>query len=160
MVSRARLALLVVLASSAGCPALSSGEPPALTVDNRDETQYRLTVFAVPDVDHRTDVAFRATTEAGDRRYVGLADLQSGAPYADVTLADAGGHRRHLPVPPASNVTVSVDEWNPGAAWGYLLERDDESLVAADVITCERYGQEARATVTDGFRKRWTSSCP
>lgn len=158
---RTALALLVALLTVlAGCTALTTGEPPTLTVDNRDETRYRLTVFALPNVDDPTDVTFRATTEAGDRRSVGLADLKSGAPYRNVTLpADADGSQ-HLAVPAASNTTTTVDAWDRGAAWGYVLERvDDESVVGVGVVTCERGGQHANVTIADGYVRRSSRSC-
>ena len=67
---RPRVALPIILAIlvfSAGCAALPSGDPSTLTINNQDETQYRLMVFTVLDADDPTDVTFRATTESGER---------------------------------------------------------------------------------------------
>ena len=152
--------ILAILVFSAGCAALSSGDPPTLTINNQDETQYHLMVFTVSDADDLTDVTLRATTESGERRYVGLADLQSGAPYSNVTLIESTAESRNLSVPPTDNVTTEVTEWKSGDVWGYLVEdAGNESLVAADAIDCERYGQEVRATIADGFRTRWMATC-
>jgi hypothetical protein len=157
--SRSILAVVALLAVTAGCATLSGG-PPAMTVDSQDDTRYRLHVFAVADADGRTDVAFRATTDDGARRYVGVADLQSGAHYANVTLAEEAVHRRQFTVAPAGNVTATVEDWEQGTVWGYVLETPaNETLVGADAVDCERGGQTYHLTVADGTRERWSSTC-
>jgi hypothetical protein len=158
---RTALVLLVALLTVlAGCTALTTGDPPTLTVDNRDETRYRLTVFALSTVDDPSDVTVRATTGAGDRRSVGLADLKSGAPYRNVTLPAGADGSHQLAVPAASNTTTTVDAWDRGDAWGYVLERtDDESVVGVDVVTCERGGQRASVTIADGYERRSSRRC-
>ena len=158
---RVSLLILVVLSTIlVGWTVLSPDEPPRLTVENQDKTRYQLTVFTAPNADSPTDVTFRATTEAGDRRYVGLADLQSGATYYNVTLAGDEVRSRHLTVRPTSNTTTTVETWEPGNTWGYVVEgNDDESIIGSDVITCEREGQRAHVTIVDGFQEQWTTHC-
>jgi len=160
---RVSFTILVVLSTILiGWTVLSPDEPPRLTVENQDETRYQLTVFTAPNAGSPTDVTFRATTEAGDRRYVGLADLQSGATYYNVTLAEDEVRSRHLTVRPTSDTTTTVEAWKPGNTWGYIVEGDDnESIIGSDVITCERERQRAQAQVTivDGFQEQWTTHC-
>src|SRR6056297_480538 len=112
---RVSLLILVVLSTIlVGWTVLSPDEPPRLTVENQDETRYQLTVFTVSNADSPTDVTFRATTKAGDRRYVGLADLQSGATYYNVTLTEDEVRSRQLTVRPTSDTTTTIEAWKPG----------------------------------------------
>jgi hypothetical protein len=163
-VQRPRLpsALLVVLlvAALGGCTALSGGGPPTATVENRDDATYRVTAYAVPDVEHPTDVTFRATTADGDRRSVDAAALQSGAAYRNVTVVDEA-RSQQFTVPPNGNASATIDVWNGSTATVYVVETIDgnESLVGGEVVTCERGGQEHRLTVVDGAKKRTSSTC-
>lgn len=150
---------VVLLASLAGCTALSSSASPSLKIVNQDATQYHLMVFTESEADSRTDVTFQATTGTGDRRYVGLAELQSGTPYSNVTLVESTVQRRNLSVPPIGNATTDIEEWESGDVWGYIIENSTGSLVAADVITCQQDDQSVRATISDGYREGWTASC-
>jgi len=158
---RVSLLILVVLSTIlVGWTVLSPDEPPRLTVENQDKTRYQLTVFTAPNADSPTDVTFRATTEAGDRRYVGLADLQSGATYHNVTLAEKEVRSRQLTVRPTGDTTTTIEAWKPGNTWGYVVEAgDNESIIGSDVITCEREGQRAQVTIVDGFQEQWTTHC-
>ena len=136
-------ALLVVLlvAALGGCTALSGGGPPTATVENRDDVSYRVTAYAVPDVQRPTDVTFRATTEDGDRRSIDAGALQSGAAYRNVTVVDEA-RSQQFTVPPNGNASTTIDVWNRSTATVYVVETTDgnESLVGGEVVICERGG--------------------
>lgn len=159
---RPPLALLVVVlvATLAGCSVLSVGGPPTVTVENQDDATYRVTAYAVPDVDRPSDLTFRATTEAGDRRSIDAGALQSGAPYRNVTVAGAARNQRFT-VSPRSTISTTIDVWNASTATVYIVETTDgnESLVGSEIITCKRGGQEHSLTIADGFKKRASSTC-
>lgn len=156
------LALLVVLlvATLAGCSALSGGNPPTVTVENQDNATYRITAYAVSDVDRPSDVRFRATTEDGDRRSIDAGSLQSGSPYWNVTVAGPA-RSQQFTVSPHATISTTIDVWNASTATVYIIEATDEneSLVGGEIVTCQRGGQEHSLTIADGFKKRASSTC-
>lgn len=154
--------LVVVLAVSlAGCASLSADEPPSLTVENRDDAEYRLTAYAVPNVDDPTNVTFRATTESGDRRDVDAADLRGHAPYRNVTLAEDGAQSQQYIAPPNESLSTTVDVWSQDTTVVYVVETTDgnESSAGARVSICEGSGQKHQLTISDGSITKWSVTC-
>lgn len=154
------LLLLLLTVSIAGCTGDSFEDDPKLTVHNTDERRYNLTVFTVQNIDAPTMMTFRATTADGTRRYVGLTDLQSGAAYHNVTIAQNGVDRRQLPVPSTENVTTTIEEWNTSVAWGYIVTAPaNDTVVGIDVMACNHGGQKYQVTIENQMRTEWSSVC-
>lgn len=133
-----------------------------MTIHNEDDIQYRLAVHIVPDVNTRNEIAFRATDAGGERRYTSPGDLRSGATYRNVTVSHENSSRAIHTVAPAATTSVTVDEWNRGAAIAALIETTDgsSSLIALNVMTCERASQTMSITVDAGEQTKTSSQCP
>jgi len=162
MRSRSVLALAVVLAVAlSGCSALSDPGSPYLSVENRDDAEYRLAVYVV-DVDDRANLTFRATTADGTRTTVGASDLRNGTGYRNVTLDAAGADSQRITIRGAANTSASINMWQPGDATVYVIETADgtASLVGAYAITCDLREQDHEMTIEDGTLTRRSATCP
>lgn len=153
------LVLLVILI--VGWCFLSPEEPLTMTVENQDDTQYRLTAYVVPDADGAADVPIRATTEDGDRRYVAPSDLQSGAPYRNVIVEENEIRSQQLVVPPTGSISTTVEIYKSGSPMIYIVESTDgnESLIGIEFVTCEGDARDHHMIISDGFKTRWAATC-
>jgi hypothetical protein len=159
---RLAVALLVALVTLAGCAALSPTGAPLLTVDNRDDTEYRLSVYALPDVENPGDLTVRATDGNGDRRSVSPADLRTSGSYRNVTLEGTDVTPRHITLRAAANTSAAINVWNPGDATVYVIETTDgtASLVGVHVVTCGTNDQEHATTIANGTIDDRSMTCP
>lgn len=133
------LALLLVV--TAGCVSPLQGSPPESTVENRDETSYRVVVYTTTDDIHEK-TGFYATTETGERRLVGFRDVVFSHGYRNVTIADeTGTTMERFTVEANSTATRTIDGWEQGDQTIYLVETLDGELVFAKLVECEKQGQ-------------------
>lgn len=162
---RSRIVLLlltVVLVGSLVCwMGFSPADPPTLTVENQDSVQYRLTVYAVPNVDGVNDLRFNATTKNGSRHTVPFTYLQSGAPLSNVTVIEEATRSQQRLIPANGNFSTTVEIWNPGMTTVYVIETTDgtESLIGLEVDFCENGGQKHQITIANGFVPQSSSIC-
>ena len=144
------------MAIMGGCSLLSDRGAPFLTVENRDESEYRLAVSVVG-VDDRGELSFRATTGSGDRTSVSAADLREPGGFRNVTLDADGARSQEKTVPAARQTgdarrtTFAINMWDPGEATVYVVETgEDGSLVGIHVVTCGLRDQDHAMTIEDG----------
>lgn len=156
------LVAAVLVLTLGGCQAFQSSGVPAVTVENRDDRQYRLTAYAVPDANTPRAVPFRATTPGGERRYVSPDELQSGVTYRNVTVTADGNRSKRVEIAPTDTTATTIDPWTPGDTIVYVVETvdDREALVALEVINCEQSGQEHSLTLQSETKQNATATCP
>jgi len=159
-----RVVLLVVVAAVAlsGCSALSPTGAPLLTVDNRDDAEYRLAVYVLPDVDDPAGLTFQAVDASGDRRSLAAAELRGNASYRNVTLDAEGADVSRVTVRSGATTSAAINVWEPGDATVYVIETTDgtASLVGAWVITCGTRDQEHGITIANGTIDGRSTVCP
>jgi hypothetical protein len=154
--------VVVALVTLAGCSVVSPTGAPLLTVENRDDTDYRLTVYVLLDSGSADNLTFRATNTVGANRSVGAAALRGNTSFRKVTLdADAAAVNR-VAVRGGGNTTAAINTWDPGATMVYVMETADEtaSLAGVQVITCGSRDQEHRFTVAGGAITGRSLTCP
>jgi hypothetical protein len=158
---RKAVALVVVAVTMAGCSAVSPTGAPILTVENGDDTDYTLTVYAVPDVDDRDGVTFEATTADGERVSVGVAELRDAAGYRNVTLDAENASDQQITVRASTNTSAAINLWEPGDATVYVIDTGtaDDSLVGVHVVTCGDRDQEHGITIADGAISDRAATC-
>lgn len=155
MVSRQTGLLLAVLVALSGVSVVGAevvDAPPTLTVENDDDTTYRVTAYTA---DSRADALltnFRVTTPNGDQRLVTYSQLVWPEDYRNVTVTDAVPTQR-IPVPPNEDVETRVDVWEPGDVTIYILEDlgADETHVWSRLDTCTDRQQEHTIRLGDGY---------
>ncbi len=158
---RKAVALVVVVVTLAGCSAVSPTGAPILTVENGDDTDYTLTVYAVPDVDDRDGVTFEATTAAGERVSVGVMDLRDADGYRNVSLDAENASGQQVTVRASTNTSAAINLWEPGDATVYVIDAGeaDGSLVGVHVVTCGERDQEHEITIADGAISDRAATC-
>lgn len=155
------LAVVVALVLS-GCSALAPTGAPLLTVDNRDDAEYRLAVYVLPGVDDPAELTVRAVDASGDRRSLAVAELRGNGTYRNVTLEADGAEMSRVTVRSAATTSAAINVWEPGDATVYVIETTDgtASLVGAWVITCGTREQEHGITIANGTIDGRSVSCP
>jgi hypothetical protein len=158
---RVLLVAVVAIAALAGCSALSPTDAPLLTVDNRDDVEYRLTVYVLSDHAGADDLAFRAIDDDGTNRSVGTSELRGNASFRDVTL-EGDAVVSQVTVRAGATTTAAINAWSSGVTTVYVVETTDgtASFVGVEVITCESRGQEHELTVADGTISGRSLTCP
>ena len=156
------LGTVVTLVALAGCSALSPTGAPLLTVDNQDDAEYRLTVYALSDPGDADGLRFLATDAEGDNRSVEAAALRGNTSFRNVTLdADSDVTSQEV-IRAGSTTTAAINIWESGDTTVYLIETADEtaSLVGAQVVTCGSRDQEHALTVSNGTISGRSVTCP
>jgi hypothetical protein len=156
------LVAVVALVVLAGCTALSSTGAPLLTVDNQDETEYRLTVYTLSDPGDADSLTFRATDAEGDNRSVETAALRGNTSFRNVTLHTDPDAASRVTVRAGTVTTAAINIWDSGAATVYVVETADgtASLAGVQVIPCGSSDQEHELTVADGTISGRDVTCP
>jgi hypothetical protein len=149
--------LIILLIVFSGYVLFATGEPepPALTVENQDNTTYSITAYAFSTLD---DVAFRATTDNQSRRMIGNPTVYGG--YRNITAVNEERSSR-FSVSPRSNSTREIAVWNSSVTLVYIVENTDgnESVLFGGVVNCERGGQEHRFAIADGSLEQGSFLC-
>jgi hypothetical protein len=156
------VALVVAVVLLAGCAAVQPTGVPMLFVDNTDETEYRLSVYVLPELEDPDAVTFRATDADGDRRSLRVGDLEGDGSYRNVTLADTDADSRRITVDPGRTTAAAINFWESGDATVYVIETTDgtDSLVGVYVVTCGSADQEHAVTVANARITDRSTTCP
>ncbi|WP_254764001.1 hypothetical protein [Natrinema marinum] len=125
--------------------------PPTLTVENEDDTTYRVTAYTVEDRQTALLTNFAITTEDGDRRLATLSQLIWPEGYRNVTVADDGIPSQQVTVKPGDEATTTIDGWTPGNVTVYIVEDvgNNETHVHTDIETCPERQQEHHLTLEE-----------
>ncbi|WP_049915453.1 hypothetical protein [Haloferax mucosum] len=146
MVSRTAtvLAALVLLSGLSIVAGAVIDSPPKLTVENDDNTTYRVKAYTVESAERAMVTNFMVTTEDGERRRATLSRLVWPGEFRNVTLADEGVPRQQITVEHGETVTTTVEAWTPGNVTFYIVEdlKNNESHVYTRVKTCTKREQE------------------
>jgi len=154
MVSRQTGIFLAVLVALSGVSVVG-GEvidgPPTLTVENNDDTTYRVTAYAVDSRDDALLTNFRVTTPAGEGRLVTFSQLVWPDDYRNVTVTDPVPSQE-VTVPPTEDIETTIGIWEPGDVTIYIIEdADDEAHVWSDLNTCSDRNQDQTIRLRDGY---------
>ena len=155
MVSRQTGLLLAVLVALSGVSVVGGGAvdaTPTLTVENGDDTSYRVTAYTADDVDDALLTNFRVTTPTGDEQLVTFSQLRWPQGYRNVTTTDSIPTQR-VTVGPNETLVTNVRPWEPGDVTMYLIEDvgDNETHVWSDLKTCTERQQEHTIRLRDGY---------
>lgn len=94
------LASLVLLSGLSVAAGAVIDAPPILTVENEDDTTYRVTAYTVEDRQTALLTNFAITTEDGERRLATLSQLIWPEGYQNVSVADDGIPTQQVTVEP------------------------------------------------------------
>lgn len=159
---RVLLVVIVALVALAGCSLVSPTGAPLLTVDNRDDAEYRLTVYVLLESGSVDNLTFRATDAEGTNRSVGVAALRGNDSFRNVALDSDAAAVSRVTVRAGVNTTAVINTWDPGATMVYVMETADgtASFAGVQVITCGSRDQEHRVTVAGGTISGRSLTCP
>jgi len=155
MVSRQTGLLLAVLVALSGVSVVG-GEvidaPPTLTVENDDNTTYRVTAYTADSQEEALLTNFRVTTPTGEDRLVTFSQLVWPDDYRNVTVTDPVP-TQEVTVAPTEDIETTVGIWAPGDVTIYIIEDvgDDETHVWSDLKTCPERNQEHTIRLRDGY---------
>lgn len=155
MVSR-QIALLLAALVALGGASVVGGEvvdaPPTLTVENDDNTTYRVTAYTADSRAEAMLTNFRVTMPDGDDRLVTYSQLVWPEDYRNVTVTDTVPTQQFT-VGPNEDVERRVGVWEPGDVTILIIEDvgDDERHVWSDLNTCTDRQQEYTVRLQDGY---------
>lgn len=150
--------LLAVLVVAVVLPTL--GGPPTVTVENHEPDQtYRVTAYAVPDADSRSDLRFAANTRDGRERV----DYERGfwaRDVTNVTVVSEYTANASTVVPPGENATVELSGYAGEPTVVYVVETADaERVVYVSATDCNEADQTVTAAIEDGRFQTGSSVC-
>jgi hypothetical protein len=150
--------LLAVVLATVVLPVVSG--PPTVTVENHDEDRrYRVTAYAVPDVDRRTDVRFAATTDDGRER-VDYERAFWERDLRNVTVVSEYTANATTVAPADGNATVELSGYDGEPTVVYVVEtRDTERVVHVSSTGCDEHDQTVTVHVADGRFRNGSSVC-
>ncbi|AGB32141.1 hypothetical protein C488_07587 [Natrinema pellirubrum DSM 15624] len=154
MARRRTIALLAGLVLLSGLSVVGGAmidAPPTLTVENDDNTTYRVTAYTAENRETALLMNFAVTTEDGERRLTMLSQLVWPEGFRNATLVDDGIPTQQITVEPGDEVTTTVDGWTPGNVTVYLVEDldDNETHVQTTIKSCTRRQQEHSLTLEE-----------
>ncbi|WP_227132992.1 hypothetical protein [Halorubellus salinus] len=152
--------VLAAIVVSLALPPL--GGPPTVTVENHDQNRtYRVTAYAVQDVDQPSSVDFLATTDDRRERVRFEAVFwQNDADYRNVTVASPYGANGSALVPAGGNATVELDGYDREPTIVYVVElADSERVVHVDATRCSKPDQSVTVAIDDGDFQNGSSVC-
>lgn len=155
MVSR-RTALLLISVIALSGVSVVGGEvikaPPTLTVENEDDTTYRVTAYTADSRTQALLMNFRVTTPEGNERLVTLSQLIWPDGYRNVTVTDTVPTQR-ITVAPNEETTTTIRAWEPGDVTIYLVEDggNNETHVWTRFDPCPDRQQEHTIRLQDGY---------
>lgn len=154
MAPRRTAALVAVLVLLGGFSVVAGAvidAPPTLTVENEDDTTYRVSAYTVEDRRTAMLTNFAVTTDDGERRLATLSQLIWPEGFRNVTLVDDGIPTQRITVEPGDDVTTTIDGWEPGDVTIYVVEDlgDNETHVQTELETCPRRRQEHGLTLEE-----------
>ncbi|WP_323675982.1 hypothetical protein [Halorubellus sp. PRR65] len=152
--------VLAAVAVSLVLPAL--GGPPTVTVENHDRNRtYRVTAYAVPDVERPSALSFHATTDDHRERVPFEAVYWSGDnDYRNVTVATPSAANETAIVPAGGNATVELDGYDREPTVVYVVElADSERVVHVDTTQCSEPDQTVTVAMQDGDFQNGTAVC-
>ncbi len=162
MVSRTTAALVTALlvVVAVGYEVRDWNDPPEIAVDNADDRPYRLVAHTVSGLDSAEEVTLDVRAANGSRLRVGAGVAVVGSDYYDARLVDESATNRTIDVPAGATLSRTVAEWTHGRSTVYVLEDPaDERLVAAEVVVCDRGGQDHRLRIPDDRGPTFGATC-
>lgn len=155
MASRRTIWVLVGLALLSGLSVAAGAvidAPPTLTVENEDDTPYRVTAYTDENRHTALHMNFAVTTADGERRLATLSQLIWPEGFQNVTLVDDDIPIQQVTVDPGEEVTTTIDGWTPGNVTVYVVEDigNNETHVQTELKTCTERQQEHSLTFEDG----------
>ena len=155
MVSRQTGILLAALVALGGASVVGGAvvdAPPTLTVENDDNTTYRVTAYTADSMDDALLRNFRVTTPDGDDRLVTYSQLVWPEDYRNVTATDPVPTQR-ITVEPNAVTNATIRRWEPGDVTIYIVEDlgNDERHVWSTLETCQQRQQEHRIRLQNGY---------
>ncbi|MFC6765575.1 hypothetical protein [Natrinema soli] len=147
----ALLAGLVLLSGLSVAAGAVIDAPPTLTVENEDNTTYRVTAYTAENRQTALLMNFAVTAEDGDRRLATLSQLVWPEGFRNVTLVDDGVPTQQVTVEAGDEVTTTIGGWTPGNVTVYLVEDlgDNETHVHTDIETCTERQQEHSLSIAE-----------
>ncbi|RXK48568.1 hypothetical protein [Halorientalis pallida] len=159
--TRPALALLLAFALvTAGCSAFQPSDSRTATFENRDSTAYNLSAYVVPNVDDRSDVLFRATTDNRSDGLFAYAEVQWAHGYRNVTVDD-GVRSERVTLSPNETIPVTIENVTADAAVVYVVERSNWSLVHVGFPFCDGANsvEDYHLTLSGGTGTSWSHGC-
>lgn len=155
-------ATLVLAAAVVSLALPPLGGPPTVTVENHDQNRtYRVTAYAVQDVDQPAGLTFEATDD--DRRVrVGFEDAfwATTGEYRNVTLGTPYGANASAIVPAGENATVELEGYDREPVVVYVVEfAGSERVVHVDGTRCNKPDQSVTVAIDDGDFQNGSSVC-
>jgi hypothetical protein len=136
------------------------GGPPTVTVENHDrDPTYRVTAYAVPNADSRTDVQFAVTTSDGRER-VGYERAFWERNVSNVTVVSDVTASASTVVAPGENATIELSGYAGEPTVVYAIETaDTERVVHVSSTGCDEPDQTVTAVIEDGRFQNGSSVC-
>lgn len=126
--------VLTGLVLVAGCTTPFTENETQILIENELRSSQQVSVYQAAERGEG-GLRFHATTGAGDRRLVGIRELQNGSDYSRVTL-DGTERSENVTTVANGNTTQFVD-WG-GERFVFVIQTHREEFLGVHVVECDR----------------------